>query len=69
MPARITAAPSVSAPQTALKRALNTLMVNSLETKTGIRRGTKLNQLEIDPELNSAPMKLPAIMKVASAAR
>ena len=64
-----TAAPRVSAPQTALKRALNTLMVTSLETKTGIRRGTKLNQLEIDPELNSAPMELPAIMNVASATR
>ena len=69
MLARITAAPSVSAPHAALKRALNTVMVNSLETKTGIRRGTKLNQLEIDPEVNSAPMKLPAIMKVDSATR
>ena len=64
--ASTTAAASTSTAAQAPSSAANPIMVSSFDQKTGARRGTKVSQLEIDPELYSAPMKLAAIMKAAS---
>src|SRR5512133_3192182 len=63
------AAATTSAAPKAPSSAANPIMVSSFDQKTGPRLGTKVSQLQIEPELYSAPMKLAPIMKVTKETR
>ena len=67
--ARPTTAAMVTAVATALSQSAEGDDGDQLAGIDRPRRGMKLSQLAIDPELNSAPMKLPPIISAVIATR